>query len=153
MLAHHPRCACSFRLSRSTGLLDAAPLLTEIMERGRTTHRRTLALFGTHLTHALNQLASAAPDQGTASRASTLAHLFAQGSAPTLFAHADAQLIARALEQTPPTQPLRVGLPEDLRGLFTRDELAARWQQWCDELPHGAALVEIMAESNQSDAA
>ena len=152
ILACHPRCVCSFRLSRSTQFLDAATLVAEIMERGRAAYRRTLALFGAHLTHALNQLASAATDSETASRAYALAHLLAQRQTPELFTHADARLIALSLEQTPPAQPLRVGLPEGLRGLLTRDELAARWQQWCDELPHGAALVEIMVES-KSDAA
>jgi hypothetical protein len=152
MLAQHPRCACSFRLSRSTQFLDAATLLAAIMERGRAAYRRTLTLFGAHLPYALNKLASDATDSETARRASALAHLFIQQKTPSLFTHADARLIVRALEQTPPAQPLRVELPEGLRGLFTRDELAARWQQWCDELPHGAALVEIMVES-RSDAA
>jgi hypothetical protein len=154
VLARHPRCACSFRLSRSAQFLEAAPLLAEITERGRAAARRTLALFHTHLTHALNQLAGASPDAETASRAYALAHLFVQRRTPEFLTQADALLITRALEQTPATLPLRVALPEGIRrGLVTRDELATRWQQWFDELPHDAALVEIMVGNNNSDAA
>jgi hypothetical protein len=154
VLARHPRCACSFRLSRSAQFLEARTLLAEITERGRAAYRRTLALFHAHLTHALNLLASDATDAELASRAYALAHLFAQRQTPALLTHADARLITRALEKTPPALPVRVALPEGMRrGLVTRDELAARWQQWFDELPHDAALVEIMVGNNNSDAA
>ncbi|HEY0099951.1 MAG TPA: hypothetical protein VGB76_13465 [Pyrinomonadaceae bacterium] len=154
VLARHPRCACAFRLSRSAQFLEAATLLTEMTERGRAAYRRTLALFHAHLTHALNQLASDAPDADTASRAYALAHLFVQRRTPELLTQTDAHLIARALEQAPSALPLRVTLPEGVRrGLVTREELAARWQQWFDELPHDAALVEIMVGNNNSDAA
>ena len=153
LLAGRPRCACAFRLARAEQYLNAAPLLAEITERGRAAYRRTLARFHTHLAHALNLLAADAPDAATASRIYALAHNFAQRQAPAHFTHADARLITRALERTPPDEPLRVRLPESImRGLVTRDELAARWQQWFDELPHDAALVEIMFE-NKSDAA
>jgi hypothetical protein len=153
LLAGHPRCACAFRLARAEQYLNAAPLLAEITERGRAAYRRMLARYHTHLTHALNLLASDAPDAQTASRAYALAHRFVQRQSPAHFTHADTRLIALALEKTPPAEPLRVRLPGGIvRGLVTRDELAARWQQWFDELPHDAALVEIMFENN-SDAA
>jgi hypothetical protein len=153
MLARHPHCACSFRLSSSAQFLEAATRLAEITERGRAAYRRTLALFHEHLTHALNQLAGDATDAKIAGRAYALAHLFVKHQSPALLTHADARLITRALEKTPASRPLRVGLPEGVRrGLVTRDELAARWQQWFDELPHDAALVEITV-GNNSDAA
>jgi hypothetical protein len=153
LLAGRPRCACAFRLARAEQYLNAARLLAEITERGRAAYRRTLARFHTHLTHALNLLVADAPDAATASRVYALAHGFAQRQAPAHITHADVRLITRALEKTPPAEPLRVGLPESvMRGLVTRDELAARWQQWFDELPHDAALVEIIVENN-SDAA
>lgn len=154
MLARHPRCACAFRLSRAARFLDGATLLAEITERGRAAYRRTLALFHAPLTHALNGLAGDATDAAMASRAYALAHLFVQRRTPALLTQADARLITRALERTPSALPLRVTLPEGVRrGLVTRDELAARWQQWFDELPHDAALVEIMVGNNNSDAA
>jgi hypothetical protein len=154
VLARHPRCACSFSLARSAQFLEAARLLAEITERGRAAYRRTLALFHAHLTHALNLLASDTTDAQLASRAYALAHLFVQRQTPPLLTQADVHLITRAMEKTPPAMPLRVVLPEGVRrGLVTRDELAARWQQWFDELPHDAALVEIMVENNNSDAA
>jgi hypothetical protein len=154
ILARHPRCACGFRLARSAQFLEAATLLAEITERGRAAYRRTLALFHAHLTHALNGLAGAASDAETASRAYALAHLFVQRQSPALLTQADVRLITRALEQTPTPLPFRVTLPEGVRrGLVTREELAARWQQWFDELPHDAALVEIMVGNNNSDAA
>ncbi len=153
LLAEHPRCACAFRLARAEQYLNAAPLLAEITERGRAAYRRTLARFHTHLAHALNLLASGAADAETAARAYALAHRFVQQQSPAHFAHADVRLMTRALEKTPPANPLRVRLPKSIvHGLVTRDELAARWQQWFDELPHDASLVEIMVENN-SDAA
>ena len=149
LLAGRPRCGCAFRLARAEQYLNAAPLLAEITERGRAAYRRTLACFHTHLTRALNLLATDAADAETASRVYALAHRFVQGQTPAHFTHADARLIKRALEKTPPAEPLRVRLPEGLmRGLVTRDELAAHWQQWFDELPHDAALVEITFENN-----
>jgi hypothetical protein len=154
VLARHPRCACGFRLARAAQFLEAATLLSEMTERGRAAYRRTLALFHTHLTHALNQLAGEATDASVASRAYALAHLFVQRQSPALLTQADARLIALALEQMPPALPFRVSLPEGVRrGLVTREELAARWQQWFDELPHDAALIEIMVGNNNSDAA
>jgi len=153
LLAGRPRCGCAFRLAHAEQYLNAARLLAEITERGRAAYRRTLARYHMHLTHALNLLAADAPDAATASRVYALAHVFAQRQCPAHFTHADVRLITRALEKTPPAEPLRVGLPGSImRGLVTRDELAARWQQWFDELPHDAALVEIMVE-NKSDAA
>ncbi|HEV7905376.1 MAG TPA: hypothetical protein VGO96_16160 [Pyrinomonadaceae bacterium] len=154
VLARHPRCACGFRLARSARFLEAATILSEMTERGRAAYRRTLALFHTHLTYALNGLAGEATDASVASRAYALAHLFVQRQSPALLTQADVRLIARALEQTPPALPFRVSLPEGVRrGLVTREELAARWQQWFDELPHDAALVEIMVGNSNSDAA
>ena len=149
LLAKHPRCACAFRLARAEQYLNAAALLADITERGRAAYRRTLARFHAHLTHALNLLATDANDAETASRAYALAHRFVQRQTPTHFTHADARLITRALEKTPPAEPLRARLPGGImRGLVTRDELAARWQQWFDELPYDAALFEIMFENN-----
>jgi hypothetical protein len=154
LLKQHPRCACAFRLARAEHYLNAAPLLAEITARGRAACRRMLARFHAHLTHALNLLAADATDAETASRAYALAHRFVQRQTPAHFTHADARLIRSALLKTPPAEPLRVRLPGGLvRGLVTRDELAARWQQWFDELPHDAALVEITFENNNSDAA
>ncbi|MDQ1557893.1 MAG: hypothetical protein QOD32_953 [Pyrinomonadaceae bacterium] len=154
LLKQHPRCVCAFRLARAEHFLNAAPLVAEITTRGRAACRRTLARFHPHLTHALNLLAADATDAETASRAYALAHRFVQRQTPAHFTHADVRLIKSALEKTPPAEPLRVRLPGGLvRGLVTRDELAARWQQWFDELPHDAALVEIMFENNNSDAA
>jgi hypothetical protein len=153
LLAKRPRCACAFRLSRAEQYLNAAPLLAEITERGRAAYRRTLARFYTHLAHALNLLAADAPDGESASPAYALAHRFAEQQSPENFTPADVRLITRALEKTPPAEPWRVHLPGGVvRGLVTREELAARWQQWFDELPYDAALIEIMVENN-SDAA
>jgi|GEM_PF-483908 len=152
VLAVHPRCACSFRLSRAGQFLDAAPLLAQIAERGRAACRRTLALFHAPLAHALGTLANEETNAETARRAYALAHFFAQGQTPSLITYADARLIARALEETPSAQPLRVALPEGVRGLLTRDELSVRWQQWFDELPQGSALVEITIESGNNGA-
>ncbi|HEX8634835.1 MAG TPA: hypothetical protein VF703_11870 [Pyrinomonadaceae bacterium] len=154
LLATRPRCACQFRLARAERFLNAAPLLTEMTARGRAAYRRTLARFHPHLARALNLLAAEAVDDAeTASRAVALAQRFAGRQTPAQFTHLDVRLMTRALEQTPPAGPLRVGLPGGVvRGLVTRDELAARWQQWFDELPHDAALVEIAVE-NTGDAA
>ncbi|HZH89331.1 MAG TPA: hypothetical protein VEX70_01800 [Pyrinomonadaceae bacterium] len=149
LLAARPRCACAFRLARAEHYLNAAPLLAEITERGRAAYRRTLARFYTHLAHALDLLVSGTADGETAARAYALAHRFSQRQAPDNFTHADVRLIARALEKTPPAEPWRVHLPGGVvRGLVTREELAARWQQWFDELPYDAALIEIMFEQN-----
>jgi hypothetical protein len=152
LLVARPHCACAFRLRRAEHCLNAATVVAEMTERGRAAYRRTLACFKTHLTRALNLLATDATEAETASRAYALAHRFVQGQTPAHFTQADARLIARALEKTPPAEPLRIALPGGVvRGLVTRDELATRWQQWFDELPHDAALVEIMVENN-SDA-
>ncbi|HKP73310.1 MAG TPA: hypothetical protein VJT82_10265, partial [Pyrinomonadaceae bacterium] len=148
LLVSQPRCACAFRLSRSESYANASAHLAELTERGRVAYRRTLTLYHAHLTHALNLLAREQSDAETLRRIYALANYFAQRQNPPHLAHRDALLIARALSRTPPSQPLRVALPGDVRGLVTRDELAARWQQWFDELPHGAALVEITVESN-----
>jgi hypothetical protein len=153
LLDGRPRCACAFRLARAAQYLNAAALVAEITERGRAAYRRALARFHAHLTHALDRLAADATDSETASRARALAHSFVQQQSPAYFTHADVRLMTRALERTPLAEPLRVRLPGGIaRGLVTRDELAARWQQWFDELPHDAALVEIIVENN-SDAA
>jgi hypothetical protein len=153
LLAKRPRCACAFRLARAERYLNAAPLVAEITERGRAVYRRTLARFYAHLAHALNLLAADAADSQTAGHAYALADRFAQRQAPEHFTPADVRLLTRALEKTPPAEPRRVHLPGGVvRGLVTRDELAARWQQWFDELPYDAALIEIMVENN-SDAA
>ncbi|MGI9105482.1 MAG: hypothetical protein ACR2G4_04450 [Pyrinomonadaceae bacterium] len=152
VLATYPRCACSFRLARAGQFVDAATLLAQLTERGRAAHRRTLAFFHAPLARALGALANEETSAEVARRAYALAHLFAQKQTPPLFTHADARLIARALEQTPPAQPLCVALPEGVRGLLTRDELAVRWQQWFDELPQGTALVEITIESGNDGA-
>ncbi len=153
LLTTEPRCACAFQLSRAEVLLNATTLLAGITDRGRAAYRRTLKFYHPSIVRALGVLANEETDTDSLRRAYALAPHFSQGETPPVFTHADARLITHVIERTPPAQPLRVPLPDGLRGLITREELIARWQQWFDELPAGSALVEVTSESNNNDAA
>ncbi|HVG38209.1 MAG TPA: hypothetical protein VM870_02910, partial [Pyrinomonadaceae bacterium] len=81
LLAKRPFCSCQFRLAR---VAEAARLVEDLryaIERGRVAHRRTLELWGPHLSRALGDLALAEPsaDADTARR---LVAFFKQGTLP-----------------------------------------------------------------------
>ncbi|HEV2765248.1 MAG TPA: hypothetical protein VGV38_19855, partial [Pyrinomonadaceae bacterium] len=91
-------------------------------------------------------LAAREPDAETASRARALANALAVGLIPEHLSRANLRLIDRALRSLESPAPVRVAAPPDGRGLFTRDELAARLHQWLDELPDHPSLIEIVGE-------
>lgn len=146
LLAEQPRCACQFRLAHAGAWPDVIADLAELSVRGRAAARRTLSLFHQHLARALNLLTRDGQSAETAQRAYRLADAFTKGQHPELYTHADARLIAAALDVQPASQPLRVSLPTDNYGLLTREELTAYMQQWLDELPIGPLLVELAGE-------
>jgi hypothetical protein len=151
LLATQPTCACAFRLTRGTHLLNAAARLTEIVSRGRAAARRTLALFHPHFARALNLLAHE-KSSATGARAGQLAAAFARSETPALLARADVRLIARAFEISPPPEPLHVPAPDLNHGSVTRAELHARMAGWLADLPHSPALVEVAAKMGSDGA-
>ncbi|MGA9997799.1 MAG: DUF6079 family protein, partial [Pyrinomonadaceae bacterium] len=149
LLAERPTCYCTFRLSHHSSPTRLAQSLEDTMRRGREAHRRTLALWSTHLAHALHIMKEEEPHMHRAERARLLFESLAEGSEPATLSPADVQLIERALQKMA-APALRVSLPTD--GLLTRGELDARLRQWLDDLPGYPALVEIVHEGESNAA-
>jgi len=153
LLAERPQCFCSFRLTRADQSVRTAQKLEETMELGRTAYRRTLALLGKDLAHALDALAREPSAANVSDRARALAATWMEaGTGPATLTQADVGLIKRALEAVESPCPVHVHLPADSYGLMTRDELRARLAQWLDDLPAEPTLVEV-ASHNDNNAA
>jgi hypothetical protein len=146
ILQHRPLCDCSFRLARVAAFAYLPQALEDATHAGRMAHRRTLALWCQPLAHALEALAQDELKSVMINRARALAGLLAQGKLPLLFTSSEVQLIETALQRTS-LPPLRVTLPVNGHALLTRDEMAARFKQWLDDLPDYPAFVEIVSES------
>jgi hypothetical protein len=143
-------CACHFHLAMAYTLARLPQTLAEIVERGRTAHRRTLLFLNAPLAIALDALARKDGDEETIHRARALSGMFAQGIGPDRFTPADVRLIEQALERMATPPPVRLNLPTSDYGLLTREELRARVNQWLDDLPSEPALVEVV-ESEKGD--
>lgn len=149
LLAERPTCYCLFRLSHHSSPTRLAQSLEDTMRRGRDAHRRTLALWSKHLSHALLAMKEEEPHTHLAERARLLFESLAEGTEPMTLSPADVQLIEHALQKMA-APALRVSLPTD--GLLTRGELDARLRQWLDDLPGYPALVEIVHEGESNAA-
>jgi hypothetical protein len=150
LLNENPVCACRFRLAMVYTLARLPQTLSEIVERGRAAHRRTLLFLNTPLAIALDALARKNGDDEMANRARSLSGMFAQGIGPERFTPLDVHLIESALERMTTPPPVRLHLPASEYGLLTREELRARVNQWLDDLPSEPALVEVV-ESEKGD--
>jgi len=144
LLDERTTCACHFRLTLAYTLARLQQTLAEIVERGRTAHRRTLLFLNAPLAIALDALARKDGDEETMHRARALSGMFAQGIGPERFTPADVHLIENALERMTTPPPVRLHLPTSDYGLLTREELRARVNQWLDDLPSEPALVEVV---------
>ena len=150
LLDENPVCACRFRLATAYALARLPQTLSEIVERGRMAHRRTLLFLNAPLAIALDALARKDGDEEMVSRARALSGMFAQGIEPDRFTPLDVRLIESALERMATPPPVRLHLPASEYGLLTREELRARINQWLDDLPSEPALVEVV-ESEKGD--
>jgi hypothetical protein len=144
LLDERTTCACHFRLALAYKLARLPQTLAEIVERGRTAHRRTLLFLNAPLAIALDALARKDGDEETMHRARALSGMFAQGIGPDEFTAADVRLIESALDRMATPPPVRLHLPTSDYGLLTREELRARVNQWLDDLPSEPALVEVV---------
>lgn len=158
VLQERPACACGFRLARAGESALLAENLAEVAQLGHAAYRRTLVLFSKQLQHALDALAAREENQDgeTASRARALANGFSVGIVPERFSRATVRLLERAtadagLDEHAP--PLRVKVPNEVYGLLTREELAARLAQWLDDLPDHSAFIEVAAAQSETDGA
>lgn len=148
LLAAQPACACAFSLARADAQASLPRELSELCEMGLKSYRRTLALLARPLADALDALAAGEEARrDVAMHARILAAAFRKGALPLRFSRADAQLVERAAQEMGDPAPVRVAPPTEGCGLVTREELEARLGQWLDELPSGAALVELATGS------
>jgi hypothetical protein len=152
LLAEQPTCACRFRLMTAYTLVHLPQDLAEIVERGRTSYRRTLRFLSEPLTMALDAFAQRdGLDDETMRRALSLSIAFAQETVPLKFTPLDVRLLESVLAQMQTPPPVRLRLPVNDYGLLTRDEFRARLNQWLDDLPSDPALVEIIEQDSNHD--
>ncbi len=130
--------------------LDAlADLSRPPAKQGAPRRLSPLALFDNHLAHALGNIANATEtDAANAELASINARSFAESKVPDHISRSDVQLIERALHATGTLPPVCAVMSAHVYGLLMRDELAARLQQWLDDIPEQSALVEVVRDEN-----
>jgi hypothetical protein len=107
---------------------------------------QTISSWGSSLAQALVVIGENHDDNEIRSRALRLASALNEGSEE--FSPGDIYLIEEALNSGG-VPPLRVELPADLGGLFTREELRARLKQWVDGLPDQPALVDFRGRDQE----
>jgi hypothetical protein len=142
LLEERPRCACGFRLSETEELTEAGARISELTASALDSYRRTITRLGAHIADALRLITLDSTNADVVARADSLANSLSLGHAPSQLSAEDCALVARALEQYPAPQLLRVD-PPPAAGLFARDELAAHVGRWLEELPVGPALVSV----------
>jgi hypothetical protein len=149
ILRESPRCACAFRLSHAADRARFAEELEAVMQRTRAAYRRTLSLLSNHIAHALENLATTPEtDSDITDQALALARAFSENNIPPHLTRPDVKLIDRAVQTTGTLPSVRHTLSADIFGLLTREELAARLEQWLEDIPEQSALVEVIRDED-----
>lgn len=142
MLATHPFCACSFRLSQQNEWDSLPEDLVRTIENGRNAYRKTLAMLGLTLIPLLETFIQKEKPGEFTEAAANLANTFALGGEINLLNNAELIVLGKIIQAIPATPLLQVNLPDET-GFVSREELRRQLNKWIDKMPSEPCLLKI----------
>lgn len=142
MLENHPSCACSFRLSQKNEWEHLPEHLRQIVEKGRTDYRKTLALLGSVLAPLLTNFADNERSEEYANAAVNLVKVLASEDLERALTNAELIVLGKVFQSIPTIPLLQVKFPMD-EGFSSREELRLKLTEWLDKLPDEPCLLKI----------
>jgi hypothetical protein len=142
MLKKYPFCACSFRISQMKEWENLPRDLTETVERGRQSYRKTLLILRETLVPLLVYLSEHTKQAEYAQAAANLVQIFERGGEIPLLSNAELIILEKAVKAMPASPMLNVEIPLE-SGYLNREEWREKFSEWLDELPSEPVLVKI----------
>lgn len=142
MLKTHPFCACSFNLSQIDEWERLPQLLTQTIDQGLASYRRSLLLLKQTLIPMLDQFAETVKDPQFVGVATNLSKVLQEGKGLSKFSNIELAVFQKIFETLNTVPLVDVIMPES--GEYTgREELREKVNRWVDELPGDPVLVKI----------
>jgi hypothetical protein len=142
MLKSHPFCACSFSLSQIAQWESLPARLTETIDKGRRSYRRTLMIMKQTLITLLQDFINASYDTEFNIAASNLITILDEKEVFRLLSNPELIILNKVLQFMPNSPMLQVTLPHDI-GFQSREELQAQLNEWVIQLPSDPCLLKI----------
>ncbi len=140
-LKSHPFCACSFSLTRMGELAKLSHSLSQTIDLGRKSYRKTLKLVSSFVIDLIEETIEKDKDASLREEADILiAALKARKRA--VFTSTQLSILASAMHSISKSTSIEISYPEQ-DGLFTSEELRARFDVWFNDLPSDPILLKL----------
>lgn len=141
LLENQPFCACSFRLSQANEWEIMPQKLAFIVEMGRISYRKTIAILGMTLAPILESMSETETEE-FARAAAKLAEVLNSEKDIPLLNNAELMILRNAVQAISTTPFLQVSIPSE-NGFLSREELRYRLTEWINELPSEPVLLKV----------
>lgn len=142
MLREYPFCACPFRLSQMKEWENLPKSLTETVNQGRESYRKTLKILSQTLVPLLEYFGDQTKEVEYAEAALKLADIFKEDREIPLLSTAELIMLEKTVKAMPASPLLQIELPQE-DGFMSREELRRQMTEWLDKLPSEPVLVKI----------
>jgi hypothetical protein len=142
MLRTHPFCACSFNLSQIADWEVLPQTLSQKIDQGISSYRRSLIMLKQTLVPMLEQFAAGSPDREFTDAAVALTKGLREGKLSQKFTQADLAVLHHIFASLGTTPMVDLNMPQSGE-YMNREELRRRLDSWIDELPGSPVLVKI----------
>lgn len=142
MLKTHPFCACSFNLSQIEDWEQLPQRLTQKIEKGLASYRRSLMMLKQTLVPMLSQFADSIGDPEFSGAARSLMKVLQDGKGLPQFTNIELSVLQKVFSTLKTTPLVDLNLPK-AGEYMGRDELRQKIDRWIDELPGAPVLLKI----------
>ena len=142
MLKTHPFCACSFRLSQVAKWEKLTNSLSETIEDGRVSYRKTLVTMTKILIPLLQNFAQNEQPGEFTEAACSLCEIFESGESIRLLTTAELIILSKMIQALPASPLLEINIPFE-KGFLSREDLRFQMTEWIDELPGEPCLLKF----------
>ncbi len=142
MLKIHPCCACSFRLSQINEWEKLPNKLVKIIDDGRQSYRKTLAILRSTLILLLENFIEHQNGDEFKNAASNLLETLEYQNEIKLLTNAELIILGKIIQGMPASSLLQIELPQEV-GFQSREELRQQLTAWVNELPSEPCLLKV----------
>lgn len=142
MLKSHPFCACSFSLMQIKGWENLPESLSEIIENGRNSYRKTLNILGETLIPLLEDFVNLGREADFTKAAENLINILSEKEEFRLLTNPELIILNKVTQNMSSSPLLQVTLPNE-SGFLTRSELQSHLNEWLIQLPSEPCLLKI----------
>lgn len=142
MLKTHPFCACSFNLSQIGDWEEMPQRLTQTVEQGLASYRRSMMLLKQTLIPMLEKFADSVKDPQFSGVATNLGKALQDGKGPLKFSNIELAVFRQVFAMLDTVPLVDVSMPKSGE-YMGRDDLRQKVNRWVEELPGTPVLVKI----------